>query len=331
MRNEMGIVFLISVLVLAFGFLFFSSGDFGITGEVVGLGNLRITGQVVLNDSEAEVFLGGKEIINVSREEVVQRVSEVEDIIEEMRDNNFSVVYVEDRFVEAERVFQQVEYAEMLKGRVEASEVQRSEARLALALIDWRNLDYSNVLIYLEDIGNRRDRAFEIFDGIGIVSKNVEKYDAFNMSEAYGFLDEARNAFYEDRYDDAEVFLDKARVSVDLKSSEASVLGGLKRGVTGFFQKYWVYVLLALVLLSVAGVIFYRNVQRYFLKRKIFRMKLESRILVGLMKKTQMSRFKENKISGLVYSIRMKKYEEKLAGIKRMLPVLERRMADSKW
>ncbi|MFH0808810.1 MAG: hypothetical protein V1888_04310 [archaeon] len=94
----------------------------------------------------------------------------------------------------------------MLKGRVEASEAQKSEARLALALIDWRNLDYSNVLIYLEDIDARRDKAFEIFDGIGIVFKNIGKYDAFNMSEAYGFLDEARNAFYEDRYDDAEVF-----------------------------------------------------------------------------------------------------------------------------
>ncbi|MFH0808809.1 MAG: hypothetical protein V1888_04305 [archaeon] len=125
--------------------------------------------------------------------------------------------------------------------------------------------------------------------------------------------------------------MNKARVSVDLKSSEASVLGGLKRGVTGFFQKYWIYVLLFLILLSVVGIIFYKNFQRYFLRRRIFRMKVESRILVGLMKKTQKSRFEQNKISGLVYNIRMKKYEEKLAGIKRMLPVLERRMADSKW
>lgn len=44
------------------------------------------------------------------------------------------------------------------------------------------------------------------------------------------------------------------------------------------------------------------------------------------MRKVQVERFKENKVSGLIYNIRMKKHEEKLGEIKRMLPVLERRL-----
>ena len=36
-------------------------------------------------------------------------------------------------------------------------------------------------------------------------------------------------------------------------------------------------------------------------------MKTEEQVLNDLMKKTQTERFKENKISGLVYNIRMKK------------------------
>ena len=55
-------------------------------------------------------------------------------------------------------------------------------------------------------------------------------------------------------------------------------------------------------------------------------MKIERRVLVDLMKKTQIERFKENKISELVYNIRMKKYKEKLQNIKQELPVLEKRI-----
>lgn len=55
-------------------------------------------------------------------------------------------------------------------------------------------------------------------------------------------------------------------------------------------------------------------------------MKAEETALNDLIKKTQSERFKENKISGLVYNIRMKKYEEKLQEIKEELPVLEERL-----
>ena len=54
-----------------------------------------------------------------------------------------------------------------------------------------------------------------------------------------------------------------------------------------------------------------------------FLLDLES--LINLMKKTQTERFKE-KISGLVYNIRMKKYHEKLDRTKEELQVLEERL-----
>ncbi len=48
------------------------------------------------------------------------------------------------------------------------------------------------------------------------------------------------------------------------------------------------------------------------------------------MKKTQEERFKQNKISGLVYNIGMKKYEEKMQEIKQELQVLESRLQNIK-
>jgi len=54
-------------------------------------------------------------------------------------------------------------------------------------------------------------------------------------------------------------------------------------------------------------------------------MKAEQEVLVKLMKKAQEERFKKNIISGLVYNIRMKKYQEREQEIKQELPVLEDR------
>ncbi|NPE26480.1 hypothetical protein HNV12_00575 [Methanococcoides sp. SA1] len=323
MKSDFGIILMCSVLVLIVGFVTFNSE---ITGGIVGVGSSGITGHVVLNETEIGGSWTEVKDVNVSRDDVVLRMEEVQEIVLEMVENDFSVVYFEDKLIEAERVFQQVDYAEMLRGNLDASEAERSEARFALALIDWRTLDYTDVLVSLDDMVERRDSAFEIFDSINIVERSVEKYEEFDMSEARGFLIEARTAFEEERYGDAEEFLDKARESVDVKSSEASLLGGLKRGVTNFFYKYWIYVLLFFVLIGFVGAVFYKNIQKWVLKRRILKMKTEEKVLLDLMQKSQRDRFQDNKISGLVYNIRMKKYEEKLAEIKRMLPVLEKQV-----
>ncbi len=55
-------------------------------------------------------------------------------------------------------------------------------------------------------------------------------------------------------------------------------------------------------------------------------MKVESRVLVDLMKQAQNKRFKDNKISALVYKARIKKYKERLREIKGQLPVYKARL-----
>jgi uncharacterized protein (DUF2164 family) len=87
-----------------------------------------------------------------------------------------------------------------------------------------------------------------------------------------------------------------------------------------------------LVLVLVVVGVYYstRGIRRKLLKKKIHKLKVEQKIVVGLLKKTQIERFKQNKISGLVYNIRMKKFEEKLNTIKEDLPVLEKRLAGVK-
>ncbi|MAG28268.1 hypothetical protein CMI47_22315 [Candidatus Pacearchaeota archaeon] len=70
----------------------------------------------------------------------------------------------------------------------------------------------------------------------------------------------------------------------------------------------------------------YRKFDKKRLEKKIKKMHIEKSVLIGLMKKAQIQRYKENKISELVYKIRMKKYKEKINKIKEELPVLEEKL-----
>jgi hypothetical protein len=62
------------------------------------------------------------------------------------------------------------------------------------------------------------------------------------------------------------------------------------------------------------------------IKKKIKKMNVERDALEGLIKKTQIERYKKNNISGLVYNIRVKKYESRIEEIKQELPVLESKL-----
>jgi|TARA_Y100000310_G_C20598816_1_gene771917 hypothetical protein len=76
-------------------------------------------------------------------------------------------------------------------------------------------------------------------------------------------------------------------------------------------------------LLVVAGYFIRKRVRKRLLKKKIKKMQVEMNVLIDLMKKAQSERFKYNKISGIVYNIRIKKYKQRIGKIKQRLPVLE--------
>ena len=96
--------------------------------------------------------------------------------------------------------------------------------------------------------------------------------------------------------------------------------------VLEFGLNCWEYILIIIAIFAVVGFIVYKKFRIKVLKKKIRKMKTERKVLIHLMKIAQIRRFKQNKISGLVYEIRMKKYQEKLERIKQEFPVVQARL-----
>lgn len=317
MRKEIYIVIISALIVLSLAFLF--SRDFSLTGNVI---------YSDVNESNQSFV----EPINVTREMALEAINNSEIVINRMAENNFSIIYMNDTLIEANRAFQRAEYAEILRGNVNATRIQMAEARVSMALVDLSKTSYTDVINYTDKIIGREKQAFEIYDSITFLNKSIQKYSlqGINVSEAEGFWELASKSFYEDRYSEAENFILLSRESLDKIGSETSILVDLRRWLIGFIQRYWAIITLGLIVLSLIWKISYRRVKLKILKNRIIRIKTEEKVLVNLMKVAQEERFKENKISGLTYNVRMRKYKEKLENLKQELPVLEERLKEQR-
>jgi hypothetical protein len=315
MRNEFVIVVFSFCLIFGIGFMMFNS-------QVPSL-----TGYVVDNSSfEEEV----PEIqIEVTKVIVDDAILESELIIEEINESGFSTVYMKDVLLEANKIFQQAKYAEVLRSG-NASDYEIKEATSALTLINWKDIDYEDVLIYTEEIKQRKEQAYLIFDSIGAVENRLESYESLDLTSVEIILENAKTSFYEDRYDEAEGLLEQLKEELELKEQEASFIGTLQKSSKNFFSRYWVFILIFLVVLGVAGFFSYRQIYKRYLEKEINKKIVEQKVLKDLMIKVQTQRFKENSISEFVYKVRFKKYKDKLSTIKQELPVLEERLRKMK-
>jgi hypothetical protein len=282
-----------------------------------------VTGEVILDkdlvDSPEE---------NISFEKASLMIVEVEEMISDMEEGGLSIAYVNDVFVEMRSVFEQVGYAEVLRGNVDASDSEKAEARSALSVVSWKDLDYRDVVVYYDIISSRKDLGFLLLDRITVEENSLDNGDF--SGALWDILAEARLSFNSGRYKEAEELLDELDSEKEREVSEASVFSSLRRGARGFVERNWEYILIGLFVVLLIVYIIRKIFARVFLKRKIRKMEHE---LVGfkkLIRVAQRERFKRASISGLVYNIRMEKYNERISRIKEELPVLKSRLSVGK-
>jgi len=264
----------------------------------------------------------GEKNESITKEIVLQAINESEKVILEMQGKNFSIDYINDSLTEAKRVLEQVKYAEILRGEINSTEKEKKDARTILRLVNWKNITYGDVLIYTEEIQNRKEHAFLLIDKLAVEENQLSQ----SSNETKSIFEKAKIAFFEERYNDTEKLLLDFQKAVEKEKQESSTLAGIKNSAKNFFQKYGDYILTTFIFLIIVSYLIYKKFEKKILKSKIKKMKTEEQVLASLMKKTQEERFKENNISGLVYNIRMKKYEEKLQEIKEELPALEEKL-----
>lgn len=322
MKHEVGIVITSFVLVLVFGILIFQ-------------GETLFSGYATLDSKDSnETF---------TREDALATLNESQEIINEMKAANFSGALVEDLFIEAKRTFQQVEYAEILRGNLNATQIEKIKAVSALSLINWKSSNYSDILVLTEEIKEIRELAFFAQDILSLqesflgAQKNefgeitsFTKVENVNLERFKFLINEVQKAIDESRYGEAQILAKELAIEVDLRRTEVFTALVLTEKIRDILIKYWYITILVLIIIIFIISYSSKKIKKIQLKNKIYKLKTQKKVLKNLMRKAQTQRFKQNKISENVYKIRMKKYEEKLNDIKQTLPILIKNLNKNK-
>ncbi|GEM_PF-6596804 len=178
----------------------------------------------------------------VMRSEALAAIEDSEEMINRMRDSNFSVVKVSEDLVKAKEVFQMVDYSEILRDSGATAEA-RWEAIKAIGEIDWRYLEYGDVLDYTDDIMATVEKAFLSYESL--VLARVVYEECLDRGEIVddALIERAEGAFYEERYDEASNF---ALMAKELAEEGFPKVSFWDR-VGDFFGAYWIYVLVLMI------------------------------------------------------------------------------------
>lgn len=282
----------------------------------LGIERKGLTGFAIQNDSLEEIV--------ITKEEAAAAIEKSKLVIEKMVVEEFSLEKVNDLLIEAELVFEQAKFADILRNSNHPGD--RAAATNALRLVDWEDINYNDVIEITDKIESRRERALLLEDMI-IIRKTSK--DGFGEHSRL-LLEETELAFKDGRYDNVDELLISLRDSIEKEKEDNSFASNLKDNAKNFVQRYWEGLLILFIILVVGGYLSNKGIRKRLLKEKIRKMKHERAVLVHLIKKAQIERFKKNIIPELVYNIRVKKYKDRMHKIDQELPVLESRLGNKK-
>jgi hypothetical protein len=248
-------------------------------------------------------------------------------VLLEFQDHGFSAGFLNDTIIQSEIVLEQARYAEILRNS-SSSASSKQDASRALRLVDWKNISYDSVLIYTNLIDIRKAQAYEIYDSLNVIDKKIKLLQEQNIDvkTVLDVFTQANVSFYEDRYDESISFIEKTNLEIERVNSQNATMNVLGENAKNFILRNWLYIVIVLVFVGIIGYMSYGKIRVYVIEKSITRLKKELEALNKLMIRNQEDRFRNNKISGLVYNIRMKKYGERIDLIKETLPVLENRV-----
>lgn len=283
--------------------------------------------------------MGGTENISITKDEALDVIKESEAIIKDIESKGFYKKHMEDLLIDANRILEQMNYADILNGKINGTSVEREKARQSLKLIDWEKLSYSDVLEYTDEIKNKEEETYLLNDRIFILRSSLEEKEGVlynsgffipeegsEVTEAEDLFNRAKTAFDEGRFEESGKLLQEAEDKFESQLSESSILIDFRNSLIGFWKKYWPYILFLTSLIGLIIIYIYKKLEKRFLREKIKKMKTEKDVLIKLIKKTQEDRFRKNSISGLIYNIRIKHYGDMTTKLDQELPVVEKRL-----
>jgi len=231
---------------------------------------------------------------DVSQTAAEQALAQATKDVQDLKDLNIASLFVQDTLNEAKKTYDNKDYANVFQ------------------LTQLINYVKTEKITFLDKV-----RLTEI-KRQAAVAKGVK-----NMGDVSQLMQQAMNAFALDQLDEANLLLTQANDLLQKSNSEFARESFLTAIGRNFFLRYWWQILVVLVVIGISAYPIYKVTRKTVLKRKIAHLNMEQVKIKELIRKLQTECFIDKKITPGMYKDRAAKYEDRIAEIKRILPVLD--------
>ena len=163
--------------------------------------------------------------------------------------------------------------------------------------------------------------------GLEIVSADLDGADTV---EASAFYHSALDALAQERYDDALALIERSQQSLKTAQTERNRLKLIERVQQNFFlRNKWIIAALLLAALAVSYPLYFRT-RRFVMQRRLQRFRIDLDETLRLIKRLQYRCFIDKKMTAQSYKTKALMYEEHVAELKHVIPVLEAQLEGKK-
>ena len=305
-------------------FLGFDTGNFIIGAVVYNSENLTLNTTINYENISLE---------NITQETALNAILQAEKDLQEMQEQSFGIVLVNDTLIEAKKYFEGENYTALLQEIEKINDTERRERAKELLLTAQKtigvSIDYKKVLKNTKAINDRKKKAYEISDLIRASQLRIQEFkqQGLDTSESEEIIANAVNEFKNERYENVEAALSTADIKLIGLSAETTLVRTIyragKENIIVFIKEHYKPLLLLLGSLLIIAILLYNRIMIAILKRRINDMKVEKIVLEDLMKKAQTDYFAKGFLTKQTFEIKMSNYKEKLVEINQKLPVAE--------
>lgn len=304
------------VLIIAGGMFNGGFSEGGMTGFVV---NDYSTG----NDTSSDIEKNVSER-NISREEAIEAINDSYEIMFELEEEGFYIKNVNDTILEAERVLRIVDHAEVLRNKSSGFS-EKEEAKDALEFVDWEDLTYKDVYLMAKEVDEIQDRIYSLYDEMRAVDIEIEHLGerGENVESLREEFEQINSSFYKGRYNEVGSDLEELKTEVDDMRSESNFFRSAGQRFVDFVEENY-FLFSAIILVLAMGI--YVGIRRYRIykaKKDLRSYRARRKAIKQLIKDSQEQRYKEGKMTAMMYNIKKDLYDDKMEEINAKISSLE--------
>jgi len=269
---------------------------------------------------------------NLTRGSALEALMNSQEEIRAMQGYNLTANYVSDLLLKAKRAYIGEKYSYLLED-LEKEEDRRkisyleSLLEVAHATPDYEveNVNLSKVFMLTQLITYRKNQAYRILDSFPLVEdkERLFREQDVNTSAGMELLLLAKTSFREERYDEAEKYVEMANDQLDRSFLEYRRLKSIIFLGRNFLLRNWWQILLVIAVLIITVPPIAKRARVSIARGKIERLKLEYESLTESLKEAQKERFVSMTITDKAYQARADVFLERMTKIKHTIPVLE--------